>query len=74
MEFPEDILKIIKEYAKPVTRPDWRRIHRMTDAVFYRNLSWFQYNEDNFIYPILRIKKIYIELDDTGFHLLKVSN
>ena len=24
MELPEDVLKIIKEYAKPITRPDWR--------------------------------------------------
>lgn len=25
MEFPTDIQKIINEYAKPLTRPDWRK-------------------------------------------------
>jgi len=24
MEFPQDILKIIKEYSMPITRPTWR--------------------------------------------------
>jgi hypothetical protein len=24
MELPDDILNIIKEYSKPITRPDWR--------------------------------------------------
>jgi len=24
MELPDDILKIIKEYTQPITRPDWR--------------------------------------------------
>ena len=31
MELPQDILQIIKEYAKPVTRPDWRTVHIMPD-------------------------------------------
>ena len=25
MELPDDILKIIKEYSQPISRPDWRR-------------------------------------------------
>ena len=25
MEFPQDIQNIINEYAKPITRPDWRK-------------------------------------------------
>ena len=25
MELPDDILKIIKEYSQPLTRPDWRK-------------------------------------------------
>jgi hypothetical protein len=25
MELPDDILKIIKEYSMPITRPDWRK-------------------------------------------------
>ena len=30
MEFPDDVLSIIKEYARPVTRPDWRTCGKMT--------------------------------------------
>ena len=26
---PDDILQIIKEYAMPLTRPDWRTLHIM---------------------------------------------
>ena len=29
LELPDDILQIIKEYAMPLTRPDWRRLHIM---------------------------------------------
>lgn len=25
MELPDDILKLIKEYSMPMTRPDWRK-------------------------------------------------
>jgi hypothetical protein len=25
MELPDDILKIIKDYSMPITRPDWRK-------------------------------------------------
>jgi hypothetical protein len=30
MEFPDDVLKIIRDYSMPVTRPDWRNLHKMT--------------------------------------------
>jgi len=30
MELPDDVLHIIKEYSMPITRPDWRTLHRMT--------------------------------------------
>jgi hypothetical protein len=35
MEFPEDILKIIREYSKPMTRPDWRSLQRMPSYRFH---------------------------------------
>ena len=34
MELPEDVLQIIRTYAKPVTRPDWRTLHIMPQEVF----------------------------------------
>ena len=30
MEFPLEIQSIIHEYARPVTRPDWRTLHKLT--------------------------------------------
>ena len=28
MELPQDILDIIWTYARPITRPDWKRLHK----------------------------------------------
>jgi len=28
-ELPEDVLAIIKDFSRPVTRPDWRTLHLM---------------------------------------------
>jgi len=39
MELPDDILQIIKEYAQPITRPDWRKLHLMTYAQFVREFN-----------------------------------
>ena len=30
MELPDDVLQIIKQYAQPRTRPDWRTLHRVS--------------------------------------------
>jgi hypothetical protein len=30
MEFPDDVLRIIREYSRPVTRPDWKRLQKMS--------------------------------------------
>jgi hypothetical protein len=40
MELPDDVLQIIKDYSKPVTRPDWRTLHKMPADKYsaaYRN-------------------------------------
>ena len=34
MELPQDVLRIIKEYSMPVTRPDWRTLHIMPFIVY----------------------------------------
>ena len=35
MELPDDIIKIIKEYSMPITRPDWRTLHKMSYHLFH---------------------------------------
>lgn len=50
MELPVDILAIIKEYACPITRSDWRTLHVMTD--------------DRFIYCLLKDKDTWWKRND----------
>ena len=35
MELPDDILQLIKEYSMPITRPDWRTLHKMSYHLFH---------------------------------------
>ena len=39
MELPDDILSTIKDFSRPVTRPDWRHLHRMTLYRFHYNVA-----------------------------------
>ena len=34
MDLPDDVLQIIKDYSKPLTRPDWRTLHKMTHLLY----------------------------------------
>ena len=38
LEFPDDVLQIIKDFSQPITRPDWRTMHKMTSEQFYKML------------------------------------
>jgi hypothetical protein len=35
MELPDDVVQIIKDYSRPMTRPDWRRLHKMSYQLFH---------------------------------------
>ena len=35
MELPDDIIYIIRDYSRALTRPDWRTLHRMTSFDFH---------------------------------------
>jgi hypothetical protein len=43
MELPDDILGIVRDFSRPLTRPDWRHLHRMSMARFH-NAIQFTYN------------------------------
>ena len=43
MEFPDEILALIREFARPVTRPGWRRLRKMTSYNFHRAIL-YKYN------------------------------
>jgi len=34
MELPDDVLRIIREYSRPLTNPNWKQLHKMTHAEF----------------------------------------
>jgi hypothetical protein len=38
MELPADILNIIRDYSKPVTRPDWRTVQPLSGHTLYTEL------------------------------------
>jgi len=29
MQLPDDVLRIIRDFSRPLTRPDWRNVHRL---------------------------------------------
>ena len=39
MELPDDVLAIIKDFSRPLTRPDWRTLHRMTSFSFHMAIA-----------------------------------
>ena len=39
MHLPDDVLAIIREYSKPLTRPDWRTCCRLSGHLFYTCLN-----------------------------------
>ena len=39
MELPDDVLYQIREYAKPMTRPDWRTLHRMKQYTLHNEFE-----------------------------------
>jgi len=47
MELPDDVVQIIKEFSRPLTRPDWRTLRKMTNLDFHLALA----REMNFTCP-----------------------
>jgi len=61
MELPDDVVAIIKEYARPITRPDWRTLHIMPNKIYWRELkkrTLIVYVDNNEFTFFVRIKNI----------------
>ena len=43
MELPDELLTLVRDFSRPVTRPDWRDLHRM-DAHHFHFLVASIYN------------------------------
>ena len=39
MQFPDDVLSIIKEFSQPITRPDWRTLHRVSSLRLHLEIA-----------------------------------
>ena len=35
MELPEEVIGLIREFSQPITRCNWRTLHRMTENQFH---------------------------------------
>ena len=44
MQLPDDVLSIIREYSKPLTRPDWRTINPLCLHVLYTEIYDILFN------------------------------
>ena len=70
MELPDDVLQIIKEYSRPLTRPDWRTLHKMTQNDLYHELfNWSIYYEDDDCWMI-KFKHMYLLFENDIFHVM----
>ena len=39
MELPDDVLSVIRDYSRALTRPDWRSLHRMPSYRFHLDVA-----------------------------------
>jgi hypothetical protein len=44
MELPTDVLAIIRDFSRPVTRPDWRTLRPLQGHILYKELHHVLYN------------------------------
>jgi len=51
MELPMDVISIIHEFSQPLTRSDWKWLHKMSEDNFVRLLFLATLKVDN---PLLR--------------------
>ena len=63
---PARVLRIINEYSKPLTRPDWRKCKRMTQTLLFKELIELT-NKITSIY-INIFDKVLFNMRETLFH------
>ena len=39
MELPDDVIAIVREFSRPITRPDWRHLHIMTAHRLHQSIG-----------------------------------
>ena len=46
MDLPDDVLALVREFSRPMTRPDWRNLRRMTLRRLHKAVAE-RYNHTN---------------------------
>jgi len=39
MELPDDVLRLIRDFSRPITHPGWKGLHLMTSYKFHINIK-----------------------------------
>lgn len=54
MELPHDVLSLVRDFSQPLTRPDWRTLHRMPNLDFHLAVaSELMWNQQPVIYRFI---------------------
>jgi hypothetical protein len=46
MELPDDVLRLVRDFSRPITRPDWRDLHLMSARTLHEDVC-MRYNLTN---------------------------
>jgi len=57
MELPEDVLRLVKDFSMPITRPDWRTLNVMPYEIF-KQQCYIEYYK-KWMYPYIYYKKVF---------------
>ena len=61
-QLPDDVLQIIHQFSRPITRPDWRTLHKLTEFKLHLQLT----NASN-------RTNVYLTLDNDYLYILRVN-
>ena len=65
LELPDDVLQIIKQYARPITNPRWRHLRIMTHEQFYKQLfphRIISFRENETVIHVICIRNIQMKI------------
>ena len=71
MELPSDVLSIIKEYSKPITRSDWRTVHKFTQDDLCKELFRLTHVIISDTSSVLMFKKLLLVFEDNVFFVFR---
>ena len=74
MELPDDVLSIIRAFSQPLTRPDWRRLHIMTQADLTNELLSIDHIDLEPRCFVIQFKKIIIIFENYIFCVFRFDD